>query len=257
MKKLLKILGILAGIAVLAVASLAAAVWLAFAGTASITDGFEPVPGVRTIKEKFTSCYVVDSRPGKVVLVDAGMDKSAGPILKELARRGLKATSVEAILLTHGHSDHTGGALAFPQAMICALEADVALAEGKAGSPSPMGCLAGAKPTGIKVGKVLHDGQTLKIGNLVVKVFSVPGHTRGSAAYLARGVLFMGDSADSLKKGGMMGAKWLFSESQKLNHEALKTLAARLKKAGVKAMVFAHSGALSGIKALEDFAASH
>ena len=257
MRKLLKILGVLAGIAVLALAGLVAVFILSFAGTSRILDGFEPAPGVRTIKEKFTSAYMVEIRRGKVLLVDAGMDRKAEPIKKALASWGLKPEAVEAILLTHGHSDHTGGVLAFPQARVYALEVEIPLVEGKAGSASPMGRLMGAKTTGIKAVKALRDGQAFNVGGLPVRVFSVPGHTKGSAAYLARGVLFMGDSADSLKKGGISGAKWVFSESQRINHESLKALASRLKKSGVKAMVFAHSGALAGLKALEDFAAKH
>ena len=257
MRKLLKIIGVLAGIVLLAVLGIVGMFAASFAGTAKIKDGFEPVSGVRTIKESFTSIYMVDSRPGKVVLVDAGMDKKAGLIMKELERRGLKADAVEAILLTHGHSDHVGGVLAFPGAKVYALEADVAVAEGTAGTNSPMGRLAGAHPTGIKVNNILRDGQSFQVGNLAVKVYSVPGHTRGSAVYLARGVLFMGDSADSLKKGGISGAKWMFSESQKENHASLKALASRLKPAAVRAMVFAHSGAIIGFQPLADFAAKN
>jgi len=257
MKKLLKIIGVLAGVAMLAFVGLVALVVVSFAGTSKLLDGFEPVPGVRTIKEKFVSSYMVEIRRGKVLLIDAGMDRKAEPIMKALASWGLKPDAVEAILLTHGHSDHTGGVLAFPKARVYALEADVPLVEGKAGSNSFMGRLAGVRDTGIRAVQALRDGQVLDVGGLKVKVFAVPGHTKGSAAYLARGVLFMGDSADSLKKGGIAGAKWMFSESQKINHESLKALAARVKTAGVRAMVFAHSGALAGIKALEDFAAAH
>jgi len=257
MKKVLKVLGILAGIIVLATAGLVAMFILSFAGTSKILDGFEPVPGVHTIRDKFTSSYMVEVRRGRVLLIDAGMDRSAGPIKKALAGWGLKEDAVEAILLTHGHSDHTGGVSAFPRARVYALEADIPLAEGRAGSESPMGRLVGARPTGVKVTNVLRDGQSFKVGNMAVRVFAVPGHTKGSAVYLVRGVLFMGDSADSLKKGGISGAKWMFSESQKTNHEALKALATRLKKAGVRAMAFAHSGALAGLKPLEDFAAAH
>jgi glyoxylase-like metal-dependent hydrolase (beta-lactamase superfamily II) len=257
MRKLLKVLGIIAGAVLLVVLGIVGLFAASFAGTAQIRDGFEPVSGVRTIKEKFTSIYMVDSRPGRVVLVDAGMDGSAALIMQELDRRGLKAEAVEAILLTHGHSDHVGGVLAFPRADVYALDAEVPVVEGTAGTASPMGRLAGAKPTGIKVNKVLKDGQSFKVGNLSVKVFTVPGHTQGSAVYLARGVLFMGDSADSLKKGGISGAKWMFSESQKQNHAALKALASRLKPSAVRAMVFAHSGAIIGFQPLADFAAAN
>ena len=258
MKRFLKVLAVVVVAPILALVSLFCAVLLTFTATTPLVNGFEPVPGVHTIQlRRFSACFVVDSRPGKVVLIDSGMDPNARAILYELYNRGMGSDAVEAVLLTHGHAANLGALEVFPWAMVCALEADVPLTEGKVGTASPFGRLAGIHPTGAKVTRVLHDGETIRFGNLAVKVFAVPGHTKGSAAYLARGVLFMGDSADSLKKGGMRGAKWWFSESQKANRESLRALAARLKPAEVKAIVFSHSGSMPGLKPLEEFAASH
>ena len=257
MKKFLKVMAVVVAVPVLALVSLFCAVLLTFTSTAPIEDGFEPVPGVHTVQlRRFSACYVVDSRPGKVVLVDSGMDPEARAILYELVRRGLGSDAVEAVLLTHGHSANLGGLEVFPRAVVCALAPDVPLAEGKTGTASPFGRLVKSRTTGITINRVLHDGETIRFGKLAVRVYAIPGHTKGSAAYLAKGVLFMGDSADSLKKGGIRGAKWWFSESLKANRESLKALADRLKPAEVKSMVFSHSGAVMGLKPLQDFAAA-
>jgi glyoxylase-like metal-dependent hydrolase (beta-lactamase superfamily II) len=229
---------------------------LSFAGTVAIKDGFEPVPGVRTIGERLVACFMVDLGPGKVALIDAGMDHSAKNIIAELARRGLKPEAVRAILVTHGHRDHIGGIPMFPGAEVYALEADVALVEGRAGSHSPMGRFFEPKPTGIKVGHALKDGQVLRLGRTVIRVFAVPGHTMGSAAYLVNGALFIDDSADIMKDGKLRGAKWVFSESQAQNRESLKALARRLKPSEVKYLVPSHSGAFPGMKPLLDYAAA-
>ncbi|MEK7474853.1 MAG: MBL fold metallo-hydrolase [Candidatus Coatesbacteria bacterium] len=258
MKKLLTILAVVVAVPLVAIVVLFFSVLHAFTATTPIENEFEPAPGVHTVQlRRFSACFVVQSRPGKVVLVDAGMDPDAKAILRALYFLGMGSDAVEAVLLTHGHAANLGGLQVFSWAPVSSLEADVPLVEGMVGTPSPFGRLMEVRPTGVKVARVLRDGETVRFGSLAVRVFAVPGHTRGSAAYLARGVLFMGDSADSLKKGGMRGAKWWFSESLDANRRSLKALAARLNPADVKAIVFAHSGALAGLKALEDFAAAH
>jgi len=256
MRKLTLIAIGVAGVIALTVAVPVVAIYVSFARTVRIQDELEVVPGVRTVKESFVASYIVDAGPGKVVLVDAGIYPAAKPILAELARRHLGAEAVAAILLTHGHSDHAAGAAAFPRGAVAVLEPDVALAEGRAGSRSPLGRFVGVKPTGVKIARVLRDGETVRIGKAVFRVFAVPGHTPGSAAFLVKGALLLGDSADALRTGKMAGAKWIFSEDLAQNHASLKALAAKLKPLQVKAIAFAHSGPLQGLQPLLDFAAA-
>ena len=254
-RKWLVAAGLFAGAMLLTVVLGAGIMIVSFARSAPIRDGFEIVPGVRTIKERFVALYVVDLGGGKVALVDAGIDPAAKPILAELARRGLGPDAVAAILLTHGHGDHRAGCAAFPRSPVWALEADVALAEGRARSGSPMGRLAVFRSSGVRIGRVLHDGETIRLGKTAIRVFAVPGHTPGSAAYLIHGVLFLGDAADARKDGRLTGAKWFFSESVEQNRSSLKALVARLRPGEVKALAFGHSGALPGLQPLLDFAA--
>ena len=252
--KILKILGLLIG---LLVATLAVLLFLTFSGGKPIQDG-QRLDGVEVVKDGIVSAFIVDIDEHGVVLVDAGNDRQAKPILLALARRNLGPDAVKAILLTHGDRDHTAGVLAFPHAEVMALEPDVALAEGR--EARGIFKLAGTPhANGIKVGRTLHDGETLTLGNLEVRVFAVPGHTRGSAAFLARGVLFMGDSAEATKDAKLAAGKRLFTESPVQNRASLRQLAQRLAPSAseVKAIACAHSGLLtSGLAPLAEFAAS-
>lgn len=227
----------------------------AFVGTSAIVDGAEPTSGVRIVKDGFVSVGVIDLGGGKVALVDAGNDVSGKAILAELTRRGLGPGAVEAVLLTHGHPDHLNGCHAFPAAPVYALADDVALAEGREAAKSPIGKLVGAKPTGVKIARALADGEVLTLGDKSVRVFAVPGHTAGSAAYLVNGVLFLGDSAGASKDGRILPAPWAFSDNGAQNRASLKTLADRLRPeaAKVSALVPAHSGVLSGLDPLLAF----
>ena len=172
MKMALKIIGVVAGLVTLVVVVPVVIIAVSFARTMPIQDGFEPVPGIRTVRQSFVSVFIVDIGPGRVVLVDAGMDPKAGKIISELARRNLKPESVQAILLTHGHGDHLGGVKAFPKASIYVLEGDVPLVEGKVGSRNPMGRFFSPHLTGIKVTKALRDGETVKVGRASFRYFS-------------------------------------------------------------------------------------
>ena len=251
--KILKIVGLLVGVLVVALAAL---LFVTFSGGAPIRDG-QRVDGVEVVKDGFVSAFIVDIDGHDVALVDAGNDRQAKAILTALARRGLGADAVKAILLTHGDRDHTAGVAAFPQAMVMALQDDIALTEGRElrgffklfGSPHP---------NGIKVTRSLHGGDSLTLGNLVVRVFAVPGHTKGSAAFLTSGVLFLGDSADATKDGKLAAGRWLFTENPAQNRASLRQLAQQIEpwSGEVKAIACAHSGMLTnGLGPLSEFAA--
>jgi glyoxylase-like metal-dependent hydrolase (beta-lactamase superfamily II) len=227
----------------------------AFIGTSAIQDGLELEGVARIVKDGFVDVGVVDLGGGKVALVDAGNDKQARAILAELRRRGLGPDAVAAILLTHGHGDHLAGCGMFPAAPVYALAADVALAEGREASGGPIGRLAGARPTGVKIARGLADGESLVLGNRTVRVFAIPGHTAGSAAYLVDGVLFLGDSAGASSDGKILAAPKLMSADPAENRASLAALAARLRPnaADVKVLVPAHSGVLRGLDPLLAF----
>ena len=236
MKRVLKWAG---GVVALLVV-LAGTVWYsAFGNNKPIVEG-PVVEGVETVKDGFVNVFVLDAGPKSVALVDAGNDKSGKALLGALARKGLEPSSVAAIFLTHGHPDHTAGCKLFPGADVYAMEADVPLVGDAA-----------------RIAHPLKDGEVVTVGNLRVEAFSVPGHTAGSAVYLARGVLFFGDSAGASKKGEVMKAVRLFSKDSTLNVASLKALATRLAPRGdeIKAMAFGHTGSLVGLGPLVEFAA--
>jgi glyoxylase-like metal-dependent hydrolase (beta-lactamase superfamily II) len=238
MKRVLKWVG---GVVLVLLVAVGAVWYSAFGSNRPIVAG-PLAPGVETIQDGFVSAFMLDVAPGKVALVDAGHDKSGKAILMALARRGMGPSAVSAIFLTHGHGDHTAGCSVFPGAQVYALEAELPEVGDAAKIPHP-----------------LHDGEAIDIGDLHVETFATPGHTPGSAVYLARGVLFFGDSAGGSKSGTVMKAVRLFSKDSDQNVASLKALAARLqpRSGEIRELAFAHSGPLEGFQPLADFAAAH
>ena len=58
-----------------------------------------------------SAVYIIESSDG-LILVDSGLDTEAALLKAEMAKLGLDWKRVRAILLTHSHGDHTGGAQA-------------------------------------------------------------------------------------------------------------------------------------------------
>ena len=253
MKRILKWVGLAILVVVLGLAGI---VFASFHGLSPIQDG-QKLDGVEVVKDGIVSCFLVDLGEREVALVDACNDSSAAAVLAALSKRGLGAEAVKAIFLTHGDRDHISGAVAFPKAQVMALAADVPLAEGR--EIRMLKWLLSPKDTGVRVARALGDGEVVEISGVAFRVYAVPGHTRGSAAYLARGVLFMGDSAEATAEGALAPGKRLTSEDPALNRASLARLGERLAPSAtdVKAIAPAHSGVLAkGLAPLTDFARS-
>jgi len=119
-------------------------------------------------------------------VIDPGAD--AGVILELLEKKGMTVTH---ILLTHGHYDHTGAVEEIRGATGAAVmahkdEENLLL--------NPRMSYAAAGP--VKADGFLSDGDTVTVGENVLRVIHTPGHTAGSCCFHAEkeGVLFSGDT---------------------------------------------------------------
>ena len=248
---------VLAGLVLAAVLGLAGLFVSAFGGNAPLPESADLPGGARLVKDGMVALFVLPAGDGSFALVDCGDDAAAKAATAELARLGARPEDVKAIFLTHGHADHTGGCRRFSRAEVMALEPDVALAGGTAKARGLVTRFMPSRPEkAVKVTRVLRDGETVQVGALAVRVFAIPGHTGGSAAYLAGGVLYLGDSATDRKDGSFAGAPGIFSDDVARNHASLRTLWQRLadERLPVAALAPAHSAPQLGTAAFEVFA---
>ena len=119
------------------------------------------------------NCCLVTAGSGSAVVIDPGGDPS--PLIRYMESRGLRCL---AILLTHGHEDHTEGVEALRQAT---------------GAPVLIGEKDAMRLKG-KPDRLLNGGEQLTFGDISLEVIAAPGHTPGGVCYLTDGYLFAGDT---------------------------------------------------------------
>ena len=140
-----------------------------------------------------TNCYLLtdSSAPGRALVIDPAYDGAA--IASQLERSGLKP---EGVLLTHCHFDHMEGL----DELIARTGAPLLCpAKDAAGLTDPFyngSLLLFRYPVTVSAhpARLLHEGDEILFGDEKLTVLETPGHTAGSVCYLARDLLFSGDT---------------------------------------------------------------
>lgn len=131
-----------------------------------------------------TNCYLLGDETSKAcAMIDPGGDPNE--ILSMIREAGL---ALKAILLTHGHYDHTTAVpeleKALPQAAIYIHRGD---ANGAGNTLFPLaGQVAGLN--------FYDEGDHIQVGSIDVQVLHTPGHSKGSVTLKVGDVLFTGDT---------------------------------------------------------------
>jgi hydroxyacylglutathione hydrolase len=136
------------------------------------------------------NCYIIgDDQTREAIIVDPG--GNARDILDTLRREQLKPI---AIINTHAHFDHLI-ALAELREKTGApfwLHTDEAPVLASASLGARMFGFAMAQPKPAE--RLLHDGDLVRVGTLVLRVLHTPGHTPGGICLLGDGWLISGDT---------------------------------------------------------------
>lgn len=121
------------------------------------------------------SAYLLVTDDG-LILIDALYAKYTNHIAPAIRQLGFDPKNIKYILCTHGHFDHCEGAGIIQElshARIGMTEPDWQMAEWK--------IKEGYESVTTKLTRdmVIHDGDSLKLGNTMVRFYETPGHTPG------------------------------------------------------------------------------
>lgn len=163
-------------------------------------------PGLIAIRGVMGVCHLLVDESGDAVLLDTGLVGEQGRIRRRLRRLGLGPENVKAILLTHGHLDHTGNlawAKAWTGAPIFAHPAEQAHIDGVypyrgasvwCGRLERMGRRMLPIGAPARIDMAIGEGDELPFwGGL--RVVHLPGHTLGHCGFYSakHDLLFSGD----------------------------------------------------------------
>ena len=120
------------------------------------------------------------------VLIDGGTEEGAELIAANIRRLGFKVEDVRFILHSHEHLDHVGGVAKLQRmsgaTLVASAAAEKVLATGAAGADDPQAGMH--KPFApASVGRIVRDGEEVRLGNIMLTVMATPGHTAGALSW--------------------------------------------------------------------------
>jgi glyoxylase-like metal-dependent hydrolase (beta-lactamase superfamily II) len=181
-----------------------------------------------------------------VAVFDLGWSGAREAMRSALEELGADSSAVRAVFITHAHRDHIEGwplvagahfYLAVPESdfLFGALEYR-ALIPRTADALWPPHLPDNGR---LQVTEFMAD-TVIVVGADTVRAFPVPGHTAGSAAYLFRGILFVGDAITRSVFTGFAPARSRYSEDKALAVRSLRGLFERIEPFDVRYVCTAH-----------------
>ncbi len=147
------------------------------------TTGFKVIGNIYYVGTEGLSAWLITSSKGHI-LIDGGMPQNATLVEANIKALGFKLSDVDLILNSHAHLDHSGALAQLKKAtgaVVIASAGDKwALENGKYPGSEDVSYL---NFPGVKVDKIVADGETLSVGSNTLKANITPGHTKGCTSW--------------------------------------------------------------------------
>lgn len=131
------------------------------------------------------SAVLLTSSAGHILL-DAGLPESAAQIIASIRALGFRVEDIKLLVNSHAHYDHAGGLAALKRAshaVVAAREPSAAtLRRGRSGPDDPQYGIALSFPPVPDV-RLIGDGDTLRVGPIVLTAHATAGHTPGGTTW--------------------------------------------------------------------------
>src|SRR5580704_7165952 len=138
--------------------------------------------------------YLITTPEGHI-LINSSLDASV-PLIKASAEKlGFKFSDVKILLISHAHFDHCAGSARVKEltgAKYMVMDADVPVVESGGKADFQYGNSPDMLYPAMRVDRVLHDGDEVKLGGVVLVARMTPGHTKGCTTWTMKA----GDGTD-------------------------------------------------------------
>lgn len=143
---------------------------------------FKIVGNVYYVGSRGLASYLITTPQGHI-LINSNLESSVQQIRDSVEKLGFHFSDVKILLISHAHGDHDAGSAQIKKltgAQYMVMEGDVPVVEsgGKADFQYPEGGYPSAK-----VDRVLHEGDEVKLGGVVLTARLTPGHTKGCTTW--------------------------------------------------------------------------
>lgn len=193
-----------------------------------------------------TSMIYLARTDSGVIAIDLGWWGHKEPLSRAFTRLDATPQDVKHVFITHSHRDHIA---AWPTVQRARFHLADAERPRLIGTAAHQGWLVrwfewlneSDLPDSTQVDARTFSRDTVFVfGKDTLRAYIVPGHTAGSAAYLFRGVLFMGDAVTYLPFRGYRPAKGQFSDDPRAAVASLTMLWPRVPLDRVRVICTAH-----------------
>jgi metallo-beta-lactamase class B len=152
------------------------------------TTPFPPhrvVGNVYYVGSKGLASYLITTPEGHI-LINSSMEANVPLIQESVEKLGFKFSDVKILLISHAHWDHCAGSARVKEltgAKYMVMDADVPVVESGGKTDFQYGNSPDNLYKPAKVDRVLHDGDEVKLGGVVLVAHKTPGHTKGCTTW--------------------------------------------------------------------------
>jgi metallo-beta-lactamase class B len=146
---------------------------------------FRITDNVYYVGSKDLAAYLIVTPAGDI-LINSNLVSSPPLILDSIRKLGIQPHDVKILLISHAHFDHDGGSAELKWATgakYMVMDADVPVVE--SGGAKDF-AYPGDRYPATKVDRVLHDGDQVALGGVVLTAHKTAGHTRGCTTWTMR-----------------------------------------------------------------------
>jgi metallo-beta-lactamase class B len=156
-------------------------------------DPFRITANLYYVGSQDLASYLIVTPQGDI-LINSSLETSVPLIRSSIEKLGFRFNDIKVLLISHAHFDHDAGSAEVKRetgARYLVMDGDVPVVESGGEQDFAYGGAAGSPASrypAAEVDRVLHDGDEVRLGGVVLVAHKTPGHTRGCTTWTLREV---------------------------------------------------------------------